>query len=273
MRMKNNIGLSGKTDKVLIILGIIFFIVFVVSGLKVLDYYRDYRDQKQSYDEIAALRDGGNEIQNIDDGTKNEETGSDVLHGESTETVKESEKRLRAVNDDYIGWITVPDTNIYYPVVQRDNSYYLNHDFYKKTSSHGAIFMDETCSAEDDVILIHGHHMKDGTMFGALKGFKKKAFWEDHDTLYLDWGTGDETYRIFAAALIDLTQDDWFHYEELPRTEEEREGYLKELKQNALWYEEPEQGQTGQIVLLSTCEYGTGQQRLVVAAVSEALKQ
>lgn len=271
--MKNNGRMSGKTDKILLAVGIVFFVVFAVSAVGLFGYYRDYREQKQSYDGIAALRDGENGSRDDEDGAGVEEAGEDVSDAGSVSLAKESKERLIAVNADYIGWITVPDTNIYYPFVQRDNSYYLNHDFYGTESSHGAIFLDEGCLPEDGVILIHGHHMKDGTMFGALKGFKKKAFWEDHDTLYLDWGTGDETYRIFAAALIDLTQDDWFHYEELPRTEEEREGYLKELKQNALWYEEPEQGQTGQIVLLSTCEYGTGQQRLVVAAVSEALKQ
>lgn len=272
--MKKNTKVSKGADKVLLAAGIVFLVVFVVSGAGLLRYYFDYREQKQSYDGIAALRDGGNGSEDAGENGDAKETDQETSDGGSGRAAKESSERLRAVNPDYIGWITVPDTNIYYPFVQRDNSYYLNHDFYGKRSSHGAIFLDEGCSPEDDVILIHGHHMKDGTMFGALKGFKKKEFRENHETLYLDWGTGDETYRIFAVALIDLTQEDYFHYDELPDTEEEKESYLKKLKRNSLWYEEPEQsrGETEQIVLLSTCEYGTEQQRLVIAAVSETFE-
>lgn len=276
-KMKKNAKASKGTDKILLVAGSLFLIVFVVSGAALLRYYLDYREQKQSNDGIAALR----EAESVPEGDgaagadkEGGETGQDTADDDGSRAAKESTERLRAVNADYIGWITVPDTDIYYPFVQRDNVYYLNHDFYEKKSSHGTIFLDENCAPEDGVILIHGHHMKDGTMFGALKGFRKKEFRESHETLYLDWGTGDEAYRIFAVALIDLTQETYFHYDELPGTGEERESYLKELKRNSLWYEEPGQspGEAGQIVLLSTCEYGTEAQRLIVAAVSETIE-
>lgn len=274
IEMKKNVKDSKRTDKILFAAGSLFLIVFVVSGAALLRYYLDYREQKQSNDGIAALREAGSVPEAAGADKEGEEIGQDGADAGSGRAAKESAERLRAVNADYIGWITVPDTDIYYPFVQRDNIYYLNHDFYEKKSSHGTIFLDENCAPEDGVILIHGHHMKDGTMFGALKGFRKKEFRESHETLYLDWGTGDEAYRIFAVALIDLTQETYFHYDELPGTGEERESYLKELKRNSLWYEEPGQspGEAGQIVLLSTCEYGTEAQRLIVAAVSETIE-
>ena len=88
------------------------------------------------------------------------ESGQDgVRTVEWQEVYERNAMRLREMNPDYIAWLTVPDTEIYYPVVKRDNSYYLYHDFMQQSNSHGAIFMDESCSRDDGVILLHGHHM------------------------------------------------------------------------------------------------------------------
>ncbi|MGN0131167.1 MAG: class B sortase [Lachnospiraceae bacterium] len=270
VKMKKQGKIFKCPDGILLATGIVSLVVFVAAGWKLLDYYRAYREQKQSYDEIAALRDAGNMEMTAEKGLgESGSTGSGNIGITSKEDAKASYERLKEINPDYVGWITIPDTEVDYPVVQRDNSYYLYHDFMGKQSSHGAIFLDENCEADDAVILIHGHHMKDGTMFGALKGFKKKDFRENHESLYLDWGEGDKEYRIFAVALIDLSGETYFHYDELPHTGEETDTYLKRLKQNAFWYVEPELEEQTQIVLLSTCEYGTENQRMVIAAVSE----
>ncbi len=249
-------------DRLLVMAGIVFLAVFCVSGYMLLQYYGKYREQKDLDETIAELRQADMEDRDHE---------GDISLGESgnEEEILRDNSRLKELNDDYTGFITIPGTDIYYPVVQRDNSYYLSHDFMGEKNSHGAIFMDEGCKPQDTVILIHGHHMKDGTMFGGLKNFKKKEFREEHRVLYLDWGGGDQSYEIFAAALIDLTQEEYFTYEILPTTEEETERYLKELQKNSFYFQDTNKVEEGQIVLLSTCEYGTAQQRLVIAAVSE----
>lgn len=247
-------------DRILLAAGIVFTGIFCVSGYMLLKYYDEYREQKKLDESIAGLR----QAETMD-------TKGDSLMENGGNGAKEQKdnSRLKEINADYIGFITIPDTDIYYPVVRRDNSYYLYHDFMGEKNSHGTIFMDEGCEPEDTVVLLHGHHMKDGTMFGSLKNFKKKEFRKEHEILYLDWGEGDQPYEIFAAALIDLTREDYFTYEILPGTEEETERYLKELKKNSFYYRDLNKVEQGQIVLLSTCEYGTKQQRLVIAAVSE----
>lgn len=242
-------------DKLLLAGGIVFLCVFCVTGYFLLRYYGGYREQKEMDDTVAGLRE-------VPDGSDQD----GVRTVEWQEVYERNAMRLKEMNPDYIAWITVPDTDIYYPVVQRDNSYYLYHDFEQKSNSHGAIFMDESCSRTDSFILLHGHHMKDGTMFGGLKKYKKTKFREEHEIIYLDWGNGNESYRVFAAALIDLTPEDYFHYNEFPGTDEDTEKYLKELKRNSFWYDDSTKI-NGQVVLLSTCEYGTAQQRLVIGAV------
>jgi sortase B len=240
-------------DRLLLAAGIVFLIVFCVSGFALVQYYRAYRIQKNQDETIVRLRE--KELE------ENQENASEEQSGEG-ETVDWYE-----INPDYVGFLTIPDTNVCYPVVQRDNEYYLTHDFFGETSRHGAIFMDESCQADDSVVLIHGHHMKDGTMFGSLKSYKKKDFRENHDTLYLDWGEGEKAYRIFAVALIDLTREDYFTYEILPQTVEETEKYFRNFRQNSIWYQDVDVREEKQIILLSTCEYGTQQQRMVVAAI------
>lgn len=170
----------------------------------------------------------------------------------------------REINTDYVAYLYIPDTEIEYPVVQRNNSYYLNHNFYGEKNAHGTIFLDENCSPDAPVLLLHGHHMKDGTMFGSLKQYRDKAFRQAHNEILLDMGEGFDTYEVFAILQIDLTKEDYFAYEEIPKDVDSLPKYLKQMQENAAWYEQPEK--EDKLLLLSTCAYGTEDERMVVAA-------
>ena len=52
---------------------------------------------------------------------------------------------LKERNPDVYAWITVPDTNIDYPILHRDsdNSYYLNHTSDNEEKIEGAIFTEK----------------------------------------------------------------------------------------------------------------------------------
>ena len=89
---------------------------------------------------------------------------------------------LRAQNPDIVGWITVPFTNIDYPIVQaKDNDYYLRRDLNREPAKPGTIFMDCRCAGDGSgYSIIYGHNMKSGAMFGTLKRFEDKAFFDTH---------------------------------------------------------------------------------------------
>ena len=163
-----------------------------------------------------------------------------------------------------MAYLYITDTEIEYPVVQRNNSYYLNHNFYGEKNAHGTIFLDESCSTEDPVLLLHGHHMKDGTMFGSLKQYRDKEFRQAHSEIFLDMGEGFDTYEVFAILQIDLTKEDYFAYEEIPKDADSLTAYLKQIRKHAVWYEQP--GNEDKLLLLSTCAYGSEDERMVVAA-------
>lgn len=107
-------------------------------------------------------------------------------------------------NPDVCAWIRVPGTEIDYPVLQNEteaDDYYLSHDIEKESSLYGAIYIEKENSKAftDPNTVLYGHNMRDGTMFGSLKKFTEKDFFEKHGsfTVYLPEET--RVYKIVAA--------------------------------------------------------------------------
>ena len=109
---------------------------------------------------------------------------------------------LQQVNSDVIGWIAIPGTEISYPLVQgTDNDYYLTHTWNQNSSAVGAIFMDCRCSADFSGFntIVYGHRMNNGSMFAALKHYKKHDFLQAHPQVYVTNASGTHAYSIYAA--------------------------------------------------------------------------
>lgn len=278
MSMNNK---KRRGDMILLIAGSICLIVFVTTGCLLLNYwYESYKQAKLNL-QLAELKHGKSgsalyvEAEPITTSGMKPVDKTEVPEVEVWQPHREEPQQqenvldLTEMNSDYVMWIQIADTVVDYPVVHRDNSYYLKHDFYGKKSNHGTIFLDENCDSTGNILLLHGHHMKDGTMFGGLKNYKKEEFRNDHKELTLDRIGRVETYEIFAAALIDLLTSERFCYEELPDGEEETRIYLQQLKEAAFWYEEPQWEEDKQLVILSTCDYGTKEQRMIVVAIEK----
>lgn len=130
--------------------------------------------------------------------------------------IQERFTELLAQNEDVIGWLHIPNTKVDYPVAQsNDNDYYLHRDLNRKKSDPGTLFMDfrNAGDATDRHAIIFGHNMKNGSMFGSLKQYKQKEFYEanrffTYSTLY-----EDTQWEIFAAyispATLKLIQTDF----------------------------------------------------------------
>lgn len=275
-----------------IIIMIISAALVLFADLQLLLYYSNFREESVLDEHLQSIRSRILAEDSGDMQTYSEDYGDVQMYSEdygdvqiysgktAQERAKQAMTELAAINSDYIGWLTLEGTEISYPIVHRDKEYYLNHDFEQKENRHGAIFLDGSCDAEFPVWLIHGHHMKDGTMFGGLKYFEKADYLQEHTTLYFDAGDGDEKYRIYAAALIDFSDENDsfrpFHYEELPLTSETFSQWQNNLKQYSYWYDTECENLLEDIsetlvprgvLVLSTCEYGTDLQRLIVVAV------
>lgn len=109
---------------------------------------------------------------------------------------------LRQVNPDVIGWITIPGTDLNYPLMfSGDNAFYLNHTWKGERNAGGSIFLEEHCTTElsDFNVIIYGHRMNNTTMFGTLKFYESVDFWREHPSVYIVSDEGVYRFDIFTA--------------------------------------------------------------------------
>ena len=116
--------------------------------------------------------------------------------------VKAAENDDSKVISDMVGWITVKDTNIDYPVMQGDPEFtYLNHDIYGNTSLTGSLYISVFADRyfNDYYTVVYGHHMSGGLMFGSLDNYKDINYFNNHLKGLLV--TENETYDLTVLAL------------------------------------------------------------------------
>lgn len=115
--------------------------------------------------------------------------------------------QLQGQNEDIVAWLKI-DGIVEEAVVQRDNEYYLTHNALRQKSVTGALFLDENCDLDTvpSQMLIHGHNMKEGAMFGSLKKYKVKdaSFYREHPFIEFNTLYENGRYVIFAVAEVDL---------------------------------------------------------------------
>ncbi len=80
-------------------------------------------------------------------------------------------------SEDYLGFLIIEGTNIYYPVVKGDdNQFYLDHDWTGGYNYLGGIFMDYRNSLDDQVLTIYGHYTNDRSRFSDIDKYLKEDF-------------------------------------------------------------------------------------------------
>jgi len=132
---------------------------------------------------------------------------SELLFDTSTEAKWLSERfseTLKEKNDDIYAWITIPETNVDYPIVQsysESDAFYLDHNINKNYDINGAIYTEKLNNTDfsDPVTVIYGHNMIDGSMFQTLHKFRDKEFFEKNKYIYIYTPGRTLTYTIVAA--------------------------------------------------------------------------
>lgn len=176
----------------------------------------DYQKGKQDYQEAADLAGVTDAVWGREEDASDGISGTVSEDGDFEESLADTasdraENRvlagidleaLQEVNQDVIGWIMIPGTQVSYPILQgTDNGYYLNHTWKKEQNSVGAIFME--CQSASDFsgfhTILYGHRMRNGSMFGSLKEYNKLDYWREHSSVYIAEPGGVYEYRIFAA--------------------------------------------------------------------------
>ncbi len=110
---------------------------------------------------------------------------------------------------EMVGWVYFEDGHISYPIMQTsDNEKYRSLDYMGDEAPTGAIFLDYRSAADftDANSIIYGHNMKDGTMFGSLREYRKDpAYYNDH--MYFQVITPDKAYRYLIFEYMDVAEN------------------------------------------------------------------
>lgn len=222
-------------------------------------------------------------------------TGSDEPSGESTEPAKPENpdkpsepakpsqpdkpgqqtpvknvlNGLQGKNNDAVGWIKIPNTNIDYPIVQaEDNKFYLDHGFEKAKSGVGVPFLDYRCERDFSSFnsIVYAHHIVRRRLFTDLTLFKNKSFFDKQKTAELTLEDGK--HQIYIVACLVVTSKS-FVYDTVFLKESDKRDFVDALKDNATQYREPEEGvdlTKRRLVTLSTCSYEYDGARTAVVA-------
>lgn len=253
-------------DIVLILVFIIALSVAMFAGYRLYSIFMEYKAGVDEYSQIADMvvkeRDAdAEEIQKLKDAA-----GKEVKHWTSPLDI--DFKELESINSDVVGWIymeALPD--ISYPIVQgADNEYYLHHTYKKESVFAGSIFVDCKNSKDfsDQNTIVYGHNMKNGSMFGSLKNYKKQ---ETVDVSPYFWViTPDDAYKYKIFAIYTASVDgDTYTLIKGPGKETIEYGKSM-LKKSELEMGEFNFKETDKIVTLSTCT-GDSATRFVVQGV------
>lgn len=170
------------------------------------------------------------------------------------------------LNPDYVGWLTINDTAIDYPIVRGiDNTFYLNHNFYKEEDLLGAIFMDSRNAGMglDKHTIIYGHYSKHGQMFKDLDRYLSEDFLTEHSEFVFSDAFSNRRYKIFSVHysyadpyLIDVVFES-----------DEFEEFIGALEGKSLFETDTTVSTNDKILTLLTCNFYIEDGRLFVHAV------
>ena len=181
----------------------------------------------------------------------------------------EAYSELLEINSDTIGWLKVGNTKINYPVVQaKNNDYYLNHSFYKKTNSLGWIFADyrNSFGVLSDNTIIYGHNAVNlGLMFGTLDKVLNKSWYTNNNNLTILFSVKGEVYywKIFSIYTTKTTND--YLITDF-NTKDEYQDFLDMITNRSKIKFDTNVTTSDKILTLSTC-HNDNNHRLVVHAV------
>ena len=258
-------------------------VVCAVLAIGCLGYFGIYIyfNQRTSldYDELIALKDK-------EPASEAEYTEKDVeIHYTEEGQVEVPEildeyKNLVNKNKKLIGWVKIDDTNIDYPVMQTsDNEYYLEHNLNQEYDKNGSIFMDKDCDVlkPSTNLILYGHHMRSGKMFGELDKYSDPDYYLKHryidfDTIY-EKGIYEVMY-VFRSRVYSEEEVVFKYYQFIDAVSElEFNSNMKEMAAASLYDTGVTAKYGDRLLTLSTCDYQEKNGRFVVVAKKVAEKE
>ena len=251
---------------------IIFFILYAIEDKKNEDMLNDFRvDTSENITEGIT-----NVAQDISSMT--EELEQNVSQEFLETAVSNPYADSFLANDDMAAWLVVPGTNIDYPVMWTpfDENYYLYRDFEEKDNTNGCLLLDTDSSLDPLTtnLIIHGHNMKSGAMFGNLTDYEDKDYYDKHKEIILHTKKEQKNYEIIAVfrSQVYKKTDDVFKFYKFfeANTQEEFDDFYNNIKELSIYDTGVTATYGDHFITLSTCVYHVQNGRFVVIAKETA---
>ena len=250
---------------------VVFACVFVASAIYVGYYYSQAQRSDSINSELQSLK-GTVPPDYYEEDSQHSSEPAGVDQPNTEPKVLPEYEKLYALNSDLVGWLTIPDTNIDYPVVQSpyERDFYLHRDYYKEYLYAGTLYVREECDvfAPSDNVTIYGHRMeKPGrNMFFELDKLKQESWWQNHRTFTFDTIYERHTYEIVCVFKTQARGGYPFYRFDDAADEKEFNEFVSKVK-SMQFYETGVTAEYGdKLICLSTCEYTLGDGRFVVVA-------
>ena len=215
---------------VLVLITFALVIAVAGSGFWLAHYFIDSREQKETYETLAE--------EFVLESTPTPESNTPTENSSATENSSEPAESvslttapprhdlaaLAVENPDCVGWLTIPNTEIDYPVMHTPNDpeHYLRRDFYGESASGGTPFLDRRnlAEAENQNLIVYGHNMMDGSMFKPLINYLDADFQAAHRDIFLE--LNGKQYHYEVLAVVETSVDSpLYRYTELGDAEKE----------------------------------------------------
>jgi len=205
----------GPLRKVSMTVGLVIAIIFFgsiafITTLTVMANARNLRASNAEFEYLRQLADERDSGSNASD---------EIRHGAL-------DQEMLGINPDYVCWIRVDGTDIDYPVVRGyDNEKYLTLSFNGEENIAGSIFMDFrntgdllTYDIEEAFphIIIYGHNIKRGGMFGGLRKYLDAQYMQEHPIITLIIDDEIVEFEIFSARQTDIDDPAYFLHFDAP---------------------------------------------------------
>ncbi len=259
-------------EKFRVILLYVCIVVFSISIVYIVyNQYTMYRENKQ-FEELQTSKSEAASTSESEENIENESKETDNVAEEKN--ILSEYKQLYEENSDLYGWIKIEDSVVDYPVMYTpdDPNFYLYRNWQKEETTSGSIFIDGRSNENTRNLLVYGHNMKNGTMFGSLDQYKEKAYYDQHKYIQFDTIYEKATYEIIAVSkeivyYENKPQDEYLFYEHIElNSEDEFDAYISYMKENSYYEIDCTAKYGDEIITLCTCDYWTDNARLLIVA-------
>lgn len=251
----------NKSNLIRRVVLVIAAVVFIYAAYNLINIFLEYRKGDEIYNAIE------NNV--LEDGTQRPV----IIDADGNEQVVEipftyNHESLLSINPEGIGYLYIPSINVRLPMVQgTDNDFYLTRTFDRSYNANGCLFEDYriTGGLSSSHVIIYGHNMNNGAMFGNLAQYKSQAFWSNgsNDRFYIYTENKIMEYRIFSAYTCEPISDTYtFNFATL----DGMRNYANRMKAQSDYETGVNVDSATQVVTFSTCT-NDSEQRFIVHGV------